>query len=57
MEAEERMAVERELASLMEVTLNLENELAMLLVARNNWKKRERIRYSLVSKINLTISI
>ena len=36
MEAEERMAVERELASLMEATLNLENELAMLLVPRNN---------------------
>ncbi len=35
MEAEERMAVERELSSLMEVTLNLENELAIALAGNN----------------------
>lgn len=35
MEAEERMAVERELSSLMEVTLNLENELAMALASND----------------------
>ena len=30
MEADERIAVERELSNLMEVTLNLENELSLL---------------------------
>jgi hypothetical protein len=35
MEAEERKVVERELSRIMEVTLNLENELAMILSTRN----------------------
>ena len=35
METEERKAVERELSNIMEVTLNLENELAMILSMRN----------------------
>lgn len=35
MEAEERQAVERELSNIMEVTLNLENELEMILSMRN----------------------
>jgi hypothetical protein len=36
MEADERIAVERELSNLMEVTLNLENELNMLLSRQSN---------------------